>query len=157
MLRTATYKMLSMLLLVNFIAASTGLSIYFHKCSCEHRLITTLFLEHKCHEEQVSSCCSLESFSKNPRFSESSCGCKTEHLTIKVNDFFNAVNPSELGKKIEVTTSQILFTEPVSDLISQYNIQNQKYYLPDSSPPKKVVGKDLIILLHQSKASNLIS
>jgi len=146
-----------MFLLINFLAASTGLSIYFHRCSCEQRLITTLFVEHKCHEEKISSCCSLENFSKNPRFSESSCGCKTEQLTVKVNDFFNAVNPLELYKKFEAELNQILFTETVSNLISQDNIHNQKYYLPDISPPTKTVGKDLIILLHQNKSTDHIS
>lgn len=144
-----------MFLLVPFLSASTGLSIYFHKCSCENRLITTLFVEHKCHEAKISSCCIAEE--KENSIKESDCGCKTEHLTVKVNDFFNAGNPLELVKKIEVETNQILFTEPVSDLISQDNIQNHKYYLPDSSPPTKTVGKDLIILLHQNKSTDHLS
>jgi len=145
-----------MLLLINFLAASTGLSIYFHKCTCEQRLVTTLFVEHKCHEEKISSCCIAEE--KENSIKESDCGCKTEHLTVKVNDYYNSVNQTELGKKFEIEKIlQFLSIESTSNLVSQEFVKDHKFYLPDNSPPTKTVGKDLIILLHQNKSIDHIS
>ena len=155
MLRKITYQVASMFLLVNFLAASTGLSIYFHRCSCEQRLITTLFVEHKCHEEQVSSCCALEE--KENSIKESNCGCKTEHLIVKVNDLFNSVNPTDLNSKVDFNKVQFYNNEISLKQSSQNFIIVTKVYLPDESPPVKLSGKKLIIQLHQSKETDLLS
>jgi len=156
MLRKITYQVASMFLLVNFLAASTGLSIYFHRCSCEQRLITTLFVEHKCHEEQVSSCCALEE--KENSIKESNCGCKTEHLIVKVNDLFNSVNPTDLNTKVDFNKVQLIYNNEIFlKQFSQNFIIDNKVYLPDDSPPIKLSGKKLIIQLHQSKESYLLS
>lgn len=156
MLRKNTYKILSILLLINFLAASTGLSIYFHKCSCEQRLITTLFVEHKCHEEKISSCCITEE--KENSIKESDCGCKTEHLTVKVNDLFNSVNPTDLNPKLDFNKVGLFLKKDFSsDPTFQNFIIDKKVYLPDDSPPIKPSGKKLIIQLHQSKETDLLS
>jgi hypothetical protein len=159
MLRKFIYKIISLFLLIPFLAASTGLSIYFHKCSCEQRLIATLFVEHKCHEEQVSSCCST--INKNViKFSDAdaSCGCKTEHLTFKVTDLFNDTNPTVLSEKfvfLKVTPST---NENISiNIYSQGFIADNNHYIPDDSPPIKPAGRILINLLHQSKTPESLS
>jgi len=144
-----------MFLLVNFLAASSGLSIYFHRCSCEQRLITTLFVEHKCHEEKISSCCIVEE--KENTVKESDCGCKTEHLIVKVNDLFNSVNPTDLNSKVDFNKVQFYNNEISLKQSSQNFIIVTKVYLPDESPPVKLSGKKLIIQLHQSKETDLLS
>lgn len=145
-----------MFMLIPFLAASTGLSIYIHNCACEQRIIASLFEEHKCHEEQVSSCCSVKT-EKVAYCSDAdaSCGCKSEHFTIKVNELFNSSNPIVLNQKIELeTTHQFVYHE---NSLTQSQEYNTNLYIPDDSPPVKPVGRILVHLLHQSKTPALLS
>ena len=145
-------------MLIVFTAASTGFSFYIHKCVCEQRIIASLFEEHKCHEEQVSLCCSVK-VEKEVSYSEAdaSCGCKSEHFTIKVNELFNSSNPILLNQKIELeTTHQFINNENTSNQSQEFNTNNN-LYIPDDSPPIKPVGRVLVHLLHQSKTPALLS
>jgi hypothetical protein len=156
MLRKASYQIISMALLINFLAASAGLSLYIHKCSCERRLITTLFVKHKCHNEQTSTCCSKHH--KNSIQTKSNCGCKTEYLNLKVNDFYVFSSQIQLLTKFDFSKTFAL-NDQEKDLFKALNNTSIecKLYLPNESPPIKAVSKELIIQLHQSKDSNLIS
>lgn len=158
MLRQLTYKFTALLLLILFLAASTGLSIYIHKCACEQRVIATLFVEHKCHEEQFSSCCSVkEENETNYSDADASCGCKTEHFTIKVNELFNSTNPITISQKVELTaTYQFIYQDHPSNYTHEY-YTNTNLYIPDDSPPIKPVGRILVYRLHQSKTPDFIS
>lgn len=156
MLKKFTYKFIAMFMLIPFLAASTGLSVYIHKCACEQRIIATLFVEHKCHEEQVSSCCSVkEEKGVNYSDADASCGCKTVHFTIKVNELFNSSNPIVINQQIEIAaTHQLVYRE---NTLTQSQDNNPNLYIPDDSPPVKPVGRVLVYLLHQSKTPSLIS
>jgi len=145
-------------MLIPFLAASTGISIYIHRCACEQRIIASLFEEHKCHEEQVSSCCSTK-VEKEPNYSDAdaSCGCKSEHFIIKVNELFNSSNPITINQKVELAaTFQFIYQENTSNQSQEYT-SNTNLYIPDDSPPVKPVGRILIYLLHQSKTPALLS
>jgi len=147
-----------MFMLIPFLAASTGLSIYIHKCVCEQRIIATLFVEHKCHEEQVSSCCSVKTekaaYCSN---ADTSCGCKSEHITIKVNELFNASNPIVINQKVEIVATYLFIYQENNSNNSQIFGANTNLYIPDDSPPIKPVGRILVYLLHQSKTPALLS
>ena len=145
-----------MFMLIPFLAASTGISIYIHRCACEQRIIASLFEEHKCHEEQVSSCCSTK-VEKEPNYSDAdaSCGCKSEHFIIKVNELFNSSNPITINQKVEfAATNQLIYQE---NSFTQTQDYNTNLYKPDDSPPIKPVGRILVYILHQSKTPAFLS
>ena len=156
MIKQTTYKIITVILLIVFIAASTGFSFYIHKCVCEQRIIASLFVEHKCHEEQVSSCCSVkEEKDANYSDTDASCGCKTVHFTIKVNELFNSANPIVINEQVELTaTHQFVYQQ---NILTQSQEYNTNLYIPDDSPPVKPVGRILVYLLHQSKIPALLS
>lgn len=143
-------------MLIPFLAASTGLSVYIHNCTCEQRIIASLFVEHKCHEEQVSSCCSVKS-EKEANYSDAtaSCGCKTVHFTVKVNELFNSSNPVSINQKVELAATNQLINQ--ENNFTQTQDYNTNLYIPDDSPPVKPVGRILVYLLHQSKTPALLS
>jgi len=158
MLKKFTYKIIALFMLIPFLAASTGLSVYIHKCACKQRIIASIFVEHKCNEEQVSSCCSVK-VEKEANYSDAdaSCGCKTEHFTIKVNELFNSSNPIVINQKVElIATFQFIYQENNSSQSQEYN-SNTNLYIPDDSPPVKPVGRILVYLLHQSKTPAFLS
>ncbi len=157
MLRHISYKFTAMFLLIPFLATSTGLNLYIHMCTCEQRLIATLFIEHKCHEEVVSACCS--GIEINTKFSDANanCGCKTEHYNIKVNDLFNFTNPTVLSENFDFTTIYRFVSKDNKPNLSQIFISDKNLYIPDDSPPVKPVGRILVYILHQSKTPAFLS
>ena len=158
MIKQASYKIITVIMLIVFIAASTGLNLYTHICTCNQKAFISIFEEHKCHEEQVSSCCSVKD-EKEANYSDAdaACGCKTEHFTIQVNELFSNTNPIVISQKVELAaTYQFLYQENTSNHTRDYNT-NTNLYIPDDSPPIKPVGRILVYLLHQSKTPALLS
>jgi hypothetical protein len=159
MLRQFTHKITALLLLILYLSASTGLSIYIHKCSCEHHIFTTLFVEHKCHEEIKSSCCSAKEVNEvDFNDSDSSCGCKTDHLTIKVNELYSQSTPIQFNSNsdfIVIDWKSIQDKNPNADLLSI--VLNKNLYIPEDSPPILPSGRILLNLIHQSKTLDILS
>ena len=158
MIKQTSYKIITVIVLIVFIAVSTGFSFYIHKCVCEQRIVASLFVEHKCHEEQVSSCCSVkEAIETNYSDADASCGCKTEHFTIKVNEHFNSTNPTVINQEFDFAAACLyLYQANISNHSRGFNTDTN-LYIPDDSPPIKPVGRILIYLLHQSKTPALLS
>ncbi|HCT30336.1 MAG TPA: hypothetical protein DIW31_06305 [Bacteroidales bacterium] len=157
MFKRLTRKFIAILLLIPFIAASTGFSIFLHRCSCEGRIIATIFVEHKCHDTEVSTCCESKNDSVNFNDIDSCCGCKTEHFMVKVDELFTVSSTTALNSNIDFLANNYFAdnssaTEQVSNLNALKNL-----YLPINSPPTKPSGRILINLLHQSKTPDIIS
>lgn len=156
MLKRLTYKIVAVVLLIPFIAASTGLSIFVHYCACESSVIATLFVEHKCHDAQVHSCCETTNLD-SVNDSDSDCGCKTEHFTIKIDEQFTISNTPVL-----ISNNDFLALHPFNNKneasgLGQGVKEKNNLYLPTNSPPIKPAGRTLINLIHQSKTPDFIS
>lgn len=156
MLKRLTYKIVAVVLLVPFIAASTGLSIFIHNCACEGRVIATLFVEHKCHEEVVHTCCETMNLDI-VNDSDSECGCNTEHFTIKVDEQFTISSTPILITGNDFIALQHFNKKNEVAGLDQGITENKNLYLPTNSPPIKPAGRILINLLHQSKTPDIIS
>ncbi len=142
-------------MLVPFLTASTGLSIFLHKCSCEGRVVATLFVEHKCHDEEVSSCC--ESKTETLNLNDADCGCKNEHFTIKVEDLFTYTSTTVVNSNFEFLAILFLSNNRSAAELATNLVPLKSLYLPINSPPIKPAGRILINLLHQSKTPDNIS
>ncbi len=144
-------------MLIPFLASATGVSIFLHQCSCEGRVILTLFVEHKCHDEQSTSCCD-----KNTNFlvikdSDESCGCKTAHVTLKVDESFTSVSTLLLNANQELLAVALPNTLNLNSDLSIESSKDKDLYLPTNSPPIKPAGRILINLIHQSKTPDFVS
>lgn len=144
-------------MLVPFLAASTELSIFLHKCSCEGKVIATLFVEHKCHDLEVSSCCESKSEALNFKDAVSSCGCKTEHYKVKVDDLFTFTSTTVVNSNFDFLAIHFLSNSRITTELATNLVQVKSLYLPINSPPIKPAGRILINLLHQSKTPDTIS
>ncbi len=144
-------------MLVIFIAASTGLNFYIHICSCSQTTFASVFEEHKCHEEAITSCCDLTN-EQQSGISESDCGCKSLKLQVNIDEVFNSTEYITVNTKLFLFQAAKL-AQPVLILsnISQVTVTNKDLYIPDDSPPIKPVGRILVYLLHQSKTPDLVS
>lgn len=144
-------------MLVLFLAASTGLNFYIHICSCSHKTFTSIFEEHKCHATEVVTCCNA-SQDNEPNYSKSDCGCKSMHLSIKIDEIFNSSN--QIAAEAKIFSFQIdKVQHPLLGLnnTNQVFISTNDLYTPDSSPPIKTAGRVLIYFLHQSKSFDHLS
>lgn len=157
MLRKITYKIIATLMLIPFLASATGISIFFHKCSCEGRVILTLFVEHKCHEEQTSSCCESKFDFVTITDIDSACGCKTEHVTLKVDDSFTNVITLNFNTNSELLAFILPRKVNLNLELAQSDNEVKHLYLPMNSPPIKPAGRILINLIHQSKTPDFVS
>lgn len=144
-------------MLFPFLAASTGLSIFLHKCSCEGRVIATLFVEHKCHDVEVSSCCESKSEALNIKDADSSCGCKTEHFKVKVDGLFTFTSTTVVNSNFDFLVTLFLSNNRSTTELTTNLVPIKNLYLPINSPPIKPAGRILIHLLHQSKTPDTIS
>ncbi len=156
MIKQTTYKIITVILLIVFIAASTGINLFIHICSCSQRSFTSIYENHKCQEVEVASCCSFSEIKQSPTACE--CGCNTIHLTIKVNDLFNKTNPTVINPIQDFATFYQFFhhTDKLNLTIEGFS-ESKNRYSPTDSPPVKPVGRILVYLLHQSKTPALLS
>jgi len=144
-------------MLIPILASASGISVFFHKCSCEGRIILTLFVEHKCHEEQISSCCESKSDYINFSDADDACGCKTDHLTIKVDELFTTSDALVINSNHDFLAIQQLLDNSSASFLANRIVDVKNLYLPTNSPPIKPAGRVLINLIHQSKTPDFIS
>lgn len=142
------YKLLSVALALLFFVVTTGFNLYIHWCSCEETVKTSLFESLGCGDSHTTSC--HESTCTSPEVKiEESCGCKSEVLSIRLDN----IGVDQLFTSIQLKYLSVLFQTIYIDYSCQINNNEilSNLYIPDKSPPTKPFGKHILLLNHQFK------
>jgi hypothetical protein len=137
------------ILLLAFLWATTGVTVYSHYCSLSDSINTSIFLddadcEH--HEDgiETQSCCAEET-SCETNTADTDC-CATQKQVFKLASSFNIPDDSQKVKVIDVR----LF-EPILLWIEEADgTENNDLQQAEKLPPGNY-GKELLLALHQQK------
>lgn len=151
MIRNLIYRIFLLVILIVFLASSTGIILYIHHCSCRHQIYASLIEEHNCRSSRVTDCCTNSHAGFNFS-SDNSCSCNSEQLMIHIDDPYISLTFSTEVKQFFCQIDH--HNQPLLKLFDYHSntLNNLSYYFPEESPPVKTVGRVLIFFLHQVKA-----
>jgi hypothetical protein len=139
----------SVVLLVAFLWASTGVTVYSHYCSLSDSVNTSLFIddadcEHHTEQATTQSCC-VEKKSCSSEMNDTDC-CATQKQVFRIASLFNLPDQNKklIDIKVAVTEHILKDFEETEDFNSRI-IQNTELRPPD------IYGKELLIAIQQQK------
>jgi hypothetical protein len=143
------------MLLLIFLAGSTGITFYVHTCGSNHQ--KEVFIYREIFHQKSDCCCEDNPAPKSPSGSSSSIDdgdcCKIAHLFIKA-----LLAGFPVLEKVSILPSQFTGFIDVSEL-SPAIVHNSKAAFslsPDPSPPPPIFGITLLHYLHQLRLPSAI-
>jgi hypothetical protein len=140
---------ISVILLISFLWASTGVTVYSHYCSLSDSVNTSIFLDDaNCdhHDEQLAaaSCCEKNK-SCTSEMNDTDC-CDTQKQVFRIASLFNLPDKSKKLDNIDV----VLLTHYLTDFEVTDELDSELPPNTEQQPPGSY-GKELLLTIQQQK------
>jgi hypothetical protein len=150
-------KILVLAFSVLYLFLSTGITLFQTHCECLGSTSVSLFVAAEMCDETISEhdCCSSESENKHgqPYKTDHSCGCDSPIISyLKLTNHLDKDSNFEYPMARIIGLLNIAVSETVEQLLPERSVAHFTYYTP---PNNKMVGRDLIHFIHQSKIAPL--
>jgi hypothetical protein len=144
------YVIMGLILLVAFLWATTGVTVYTHYCSLSDSVNTSIFLEdadcgHHNKQAVTQSCCAEKNACES-NSAETDC-CATQKQFFKLAASFNIPDDSQ---KVKIIDIRLFFNLDLLWIQEAEVIEKEHIQLTDKLPPGSY-GKELLLALHQQK------